>query len=71
MLTTGEISGIIIAAAVIVLGVIVMFILITVKRTKTFYFQRYHTSFGVDHTTSQKYEVLLSQHHLAITYYAL
>ena len=45
-----------------------MFILITVKRIKTFYSRRYHTSFGVDHTMSQKYEVILFQYHLAITY---
>lgn len=67
-LTTGEISGITIATAFLVLGIITMFFLIAMKGTKILYSRRQcHKNFGMDSTMPPNYEVLLFHNDLAIT----
>ena len=58
-LTTEEISGITVAIAFLVLGIITIVFLIAMKGIKTLYSQRqYHSSFATDSPMSPKYEVL-------------
>ena len=70
-LTAGEISGIVVATAFIVLVTMTVFFLVAVKGIRTLCTQRRcHTGFGMDNTMSPKYEVLLFYNDCAIGYFS-